>query len=129
MDSSDTYEKMNRILIIDDEKSNLMYLNSLLSPEFTLYMARDGAEAIERANVYLPDLILLDILMPGMDGFEVLSTLKNSEKTRNIPVIFVTGLSGDEDRIKGLELGAADYITKPFDDETVLQCITNHLEI
>jgi len=119
----------NKILIVDDEKSNLLYLNALLGEEYTLYIARDGAEALSRAGTYSPDLILLDIIMPGMDGYEVLAELKKAENTRQIPVIFITGLSGSEDERKGLILGAADYITKPFSDAIVQLRIRNQLKI
>ena len=119
----------NIILIVDDDKANLLYLNNLLGEEFTLYMARDGKEAIEKAGKYRPDLILLDIIMPGMDGYEVLSVLKSSEKTQEIPVIFITGLSSNEDETKGLTLGAEDYISKPFNNTIVLLRIRNQLKI
>ena len=119
----------NRILIVDDEKTNLMYLNNLLGTEYTLYMARGGKEAIEIANEYVPDLILLDIVMPEMDGYEVLSVLKKTEKTRKIPIIFITGLTSNEDETKGLEKGADDYINKPFLDAIVQLRIRNQLKI
>ena len=119
----------NKILIIDDEKPNLMYLNNLLGEEYILYMARDGVEAIDRANEYLPDLILLDIIMPGLNGYEVLAALRGGEKTQRIPVIFTTGLSSSEDETKGLILGADDYISKPFHDSIVQLRIRNQLKI
>ena len=119
----------NRILIVDDEKQNLLYMNKLLGEEYTLYMARDGAEAIEIANEHVPDLILLDIIMPGMDGYEVLSVLKKTEKTKNIPIIFITGLNSNEDQTKGLEKGADDYINKPFLNTLVKLRIKNQLKI
>ena len=119
----------NRILIVDDEKSNLMYLNSLLGAEYTLYITRSGAEAIERANECVPDLILLDIIMPEMDGYEVLSELKKGEKTKEVPVIFITGLTSTKDETKGLEMGADDYISKPFQDEIVRLRIRNQLKL
>ena len=119
----------NKILIIDDEKSNLIYLNSLLGTEYSLYMAREGVEAIERANECLPDLILLDIIMPGMSGYEILEALKRGEKTQGIPVIFTTGLSSNEDETKGLIMGADDYVSKPFNDAIVQLRIRNQLKI
>ena len=114
---------------MDDEKSNLMYLNHLLGKEYRINIARDGAEAVEMAGRYLPDLILLDIVMPGMDGYEVLSLLKKSEKTQDIPVIFITGLSSNEEETKGLVLGADDYISKPFIDDIVQLRVKNQLKI
>jgi signal transduction histidine kinase len=104
----------NSILIVDDEYINLEILNSILSPDYTIYMTKSGSSAIEMANKYVPDLILLDIIMSDMDGYEVLKKLKKSEKTQNIPVIFITGLTDSEDEEKGLALDAADFIHKPF---------------
>ena len=119
----------NKILIVDDDRANLMYLDNLLSADHELHIAKDGAQALKRADEYIPDLILLDIVMPGLSGYEVLSELKKSEKTRDIPVIFITGLDTDEDEMKGLELGADDYIGKPFHDAIVRLRIRNQLKI
>ena len=119
----------NSILIVDDEKSNLMVLNRMLSRYYTLYMARNGIEAVKLANEYKPDLVLLDIVMPGMGGYEVLSELKKSEHTKEIPVILITGLGGSDDEIKGLVFGADDYISKPFVDMIVKLRIKNQLKI
>jgi CheY-like chemotaxis protein len=116
------------ILIVDDVKSNLMLLYSILKGEYTVLVARNGPEAIERANEFIPDLILLDVLMPGMDGYSVLTELKNSGKTQHIPVIFITGLNDPDDEEKGLSLGAVDYINKPFDTAIVKQLIQRHLK-
>ena len=123
------YPIKNTILIVDDEKSNLLVLNDILGADYTLFMARGGLEAIERVNEYLPDLILLDILMPDMNGYEVLSELKKSEKTQDIPVIFITGLSGSDDEVEGLTLGAVDYISKPFIPEIVKLRVQNQIKI
>ena len=119
----------NSILIVDDEKSNLLVLNGILNQDYTLYLARDGKEALERANEYMPDLILLDILMPGMDGYETLEKLKSSHKTKDIPIIFITGLSNVEDQVKGLGCDVADYITKPFSRQIITLRIRNHMKI
>ena len=119
----------SKILIIDDDRNNLMYLDNLLGTEYALYMAKDGVQALRRADEYIPDLILLDIIMPGMNGYEVLTELKKSERTREIPVIFITGLGSDADEAKGLELGADDYISKPFNDAIVKVRIRNQLKI
>jgi len=123
-----TQEK-SKILIVDDDRANLMYLDNLLSEESTLHMAKNGMQALKRADEHMPDLILLDILMPEMNGYEVLSELKKSERTRNIPVIFITGLNTYEDEMRGLELGADDYIFKPFNDAIVRLRIRNRLNI
>ena len=119
----------NSILIVDDEKSNILYLDRILSADYEIYTAKDGEGAIELANEFLPDLILLDIIMPRMDGYEVFEVLRASERTKNIPVIFITGLSGSEDETRGLALGAEDYIGKPFNDEIVWLRVKNQLKI
>ena len=119
----------NSILIADDEKSNLMVLTHLLNREYTIYTARDGKDAINKSKKLLPDIILLDILMPEMNGYEVLSALKNSEETREIPVIFITGLDSREDEEKGLALMAADYISKPFRAAIVKLRVGNQMQI
>jgi diguanylate cyclase (GGDEF)-like protein len=119
----------NRVLIVDDESTNIIALTRILSAEYTVYAATDGQDAIETAREYLPDVILLDILMPDMDGYEVLSILKNDEKTREIPVIFVTGLGSSDDEERGLDLGAADYIIKPFTPTIVRLRVRNLIKM
>ena len=104
----------NSVLIVDDEKANCIAIAQILKNEYTVYVSTDGYEAIEVAKKTQPDVILLDILMPELDGYAVIKILKNSFETKNIPVIFVTGLTTDEDEEKGLTLGAEDYINKPF---------------
>jgi diguanylate cyclase (GGDEF)-like protein len=104
----------NTILVVDDEKANIMTLTHILSDDYTIYAANNGKYAIELAKKHLPDIILLDIIMPDLDGYEVLSILKDTYETKNIPVIFITGLSSSEDEERGLSLGAEDYISKPF---------------
>lgn len=110
-----TAPDQNCILIVDDEPENIWPLVESLEKEFTVFCAVNGKEALDIAmSDPVPDLILLDIIMPGMDGYQVLSRLKADEKTRRIPVIFVTGRTDEAEEIKGIELGAQDYITKPF---------------
>ena len=116
-----------RLLIVDDVKSNIMVLYNILKSDYTILVAKSGLEAIERANEYIPDLILLDIIMPEMDGYAVLAALKESDKTQNIPVIFTTGLSEPNDKEKGLSLGAVDYFCKPFDAAIVKQKVQSHI--
>ena len=107
--------ELNRsVLVVDDEKINLNVMNHTLHQEYTIYSAKNGMTALELANEHLPDLILLDIVMPDMDGYEVISRLKASERTKDIPVIFITGLSDSEDMEKGIALGAVDFVTKPL---------------
>ena len=119
----------NSVLIVDDENMNMFALTHMLRPEYTVYAAKNGQSAIRIAKKQQPDVILLDILMPEMDGYEVLSELKSDEETRKIPVIFISGLINPEDEKKGLELGAADYISKPFNAETVRMKIHNQIQI
>jgi len=119
----------NRILVVDDEKTNIEILSSILSPEYTVYMTKTGFGAIELASKHSPDLILLDILMPDMDGFEVLSALKASEETQDIPIIFITGLDSVKDEERGLSLGAADFIHKPFSNSIVQSRVRNQIQL
>jgi len=119
----------NSILIIDDETSNLMSLNNILCADYSVYVAKGGQEALKKARELLPDLILLDVIMPDMDGYEVLTELKTFEMTQNIPVIFITGLDSNEDEEKGLALDAADYITKPFSAAIVKLRVGNQIKL
>jgi diguanylate cyclase (GGDEF)-like protein len=122
-------KQKNSILIVDDEIPNLVVLSRILGSEYTIYTAKNGEEALEKAREYTPDLILLDIVMPGIDGYEVLNVLKNTQETRRIPVIFITGLSSREDEEKGLSLDAADYISKPFSAKIVRLRVRNQIQI
>jgi diguanylate cyclase (GGDEF)-like protein len=119
----------NSVLIVDDENSNIMALTHILSPVYTVYAAKNGRKAIEAAEKYLPDVVLLDIIMPEMDGYAVMSSLKNSEKTRDIPVIFITGLGNADDEEKGLNMGAADYISKPFSPAIIKLRVKNQIKM
>ena len=124
-----TEDKKNSVLIVDDEYMNIIALTDILSSDYTIYAVKDGSDAVEYAEEYVPDVILLDILMPEFDGYQVLAALKGSEKTQNIPVIFVTGLNDPSDEEKGLSLGAGDYITKPFRPAIVKLRINKLLQI
>jgi diguanylate cyclase (GGDEF)-like protein len=119
----------NCLLIVDDERSNILALTHILSPDYTIYAAKNGRDAVEAAHAYLPDMILLDIVMPEMDGYEVITLLKGSERTRSIPVIFITGLNAAWDEEKGLYLGAVDYISKPFSTTIVKLRVQNQLQM
>jgi len=121
--------KKRGVLIIDDERYNISALKIILSPEYTVYASINGKDAIETAEEFMPDIILLDVLMPDMDGYDVITILKASEKTRDIPVIFITGLDNIEAEIKGLALGAADYILKPFHPAIVKLRVQNQLQL
>ena len=118
-----------KILIVDDAETNLMILSNLLAEEGEIISATDGAQAIALAEADLPDLILLDVSMPGMDGYEVCRRLKSDIRTRDIPIVFVTGRTEDNDQEKGLSLGAIDYILKPYSPLIVLARIRNHLAL
>ncbi|MCL2069216.1 MAG: response regulator, partial [Oscillospiraceae bacterium] len=107
------------ILIVDDDIYNIQILSRILKDDYRIFAVTNGQEAIEEANKRLPDVILLDIVMSGMDGYTAISLLKESEKTKDIPVIFITSLTGYDEEEKGLALGAADYITKPFSPSVV----------
>jgi len=107
------------VLIVDDEKSNIIALTHFLRDEYSVFVTRDSRDAAEMAEEHMPDVILLDILMPEMDGYEVITQLKQQEKTKNIPVVFISGLTTPEAMAKGLSLGAADYIPKPFESSVV----------
>jgi len=117
------------ILITDDEKNNLDILGNILSPNYNLLISRNGVRAIDLAIEHKPDLILLDVLMPEMSGFDVISKLRENEVTAKIPVIFITGLTGTEDEEKGFFLGAVDYITKPFHRSIVMARVNTHIKI
>ena len=117
------------VLIVDDVAENIQVLMGSLRGDFALLPARNGQRAIELATEKQPDIILLDIMMPEMDGYEVCRRLKAQDKTRLIPIIFVTAMSDDADEAKGLELGAVDYVTKPFNPDLVKARVRNHIEL
>lgn len=118
-----------KILIIDDTAANIQIMHAVLGTTYQTFFATNGREGIKMARQELPDLILLDVTMPEMDGYEVCRELKAEALTRRIPVIFITTMSEVEDEMKGLELGAIDYITKPFSPPIVTARIKNHLEL
>ncbi|HEY9847415.1 MAG TPA: response regulator, partial [Candidatus Caenarcaniphilales bacterium] len=127
--SNDTTDKSN-ILIVDDTPTNLEVLfHCLGNAGFKVLVARDGESAIQKVEYASPDLILLDVLMPGIDGFETCRRLKANPSTKNIPVIFMTALTETVDKVAGLNLGAVDYITKPLQHEEVLARIKLHLSL
>jgi len=119
----------NSILIVDDEPLNIRILRDILSPEYRIYMATNGSSALDITDKYMPDLILLDIVMPKISGFDVLEKLKASEKTKGIPVIIITGLESVEDEEKGLALDAADFIHKPFSVNIVKSRVRHQIQI
>ena len=120
---------MKNILIIEDTPIQIRILDRILSPVYQIRAATNGKKGIELALKYPIDLILLDILMDDMSGYEVLEVLKSSEKTCNIPVIFITSMDSSKDEVKGLSSGAVDYITKPFVDEVVRLRVDLHMQL
>lgn len=122
-------DKMSKVLIVDDMSENISVLTNVLD-DMICQAAKTGAKALEIARTTpCPDIILLDIMMPEMDGYQVIEALKSDEKTRDIPVIFLTALADAADETYGFELGAVDYITKPVSPPVVRARVKNHLEL
>ncbi|WP_442948619.1 hybrid sensor histidine kinase/response regulator [Nostoc sp.] len=127
---ADSLSKPIHILLVDDNPNNLKVLSEMIQGYgWKALMATNGESAIEQTEYALPDLILLDVMMPGIDGFETCRRLKANPITQNIPVIFMTALSDSKDKVKGLEIGAVDYVTKPFQQEEVIARLKLHLKI
>ena len=124
-----TESKTNSVLIVDDANTNIIALTDILKSEYTIYAAKNGQKAVELAEEFMPDVILLDIVMPEMDGYETIKVLKKSEKTQDIPVIFISGLDKETNEEKGLALGAADYISKPFSPSVVRLRVKYQMEM
>jgi len=129
--SSNLFSQSMRILLVDDNPNNLKVLSEAIQGYgWKALIAIDGESAIEQVQYAAPDLIVLDVMMPGgIDGFETCRRLKTNSTTQNIPVIFMTALSDSIDKVKGLEIGAVDYITKPFQQEEVIARLKLHLKI
>lgn len=121
--------RKQRILIVEDVRLNAQILVNVLQDEYELRVASNGLEALAMVKEQMPDLILLDIIMPEMDGYAVCAELQSDSKTRDIPILFLTALEGDQNEAYGLELGAMDYIRKPFSVPIVKTKIRNHLEL
>ncbi|WP_208278765.1 diguanylate cyclase domain-containing protein [Massilia oculi] len=118
-----------KVLVADDDAINREVLGELLKPEYTVLLARNGDQTLERAARHLPDLILLDVMMPDMDGYEVLRRLRADPQTAHISVIFISGLDRPEDEASGLKMGASDYIVKPFNQTVVMARVALHLQV
>lgn len=116
------------ILIVDDEPTNIEILSAALDEDYEIYFATSGPDALDVMQSVLPDMILLDVLMPGMDGYEVCRRLKEDDLLRDVPVVFTTALDEEHAQLKGLDLGAIDYITKPISAPIVRARIRNHIE-
>lgn len=123
-------QKSNKsILVVDDEPTNLRVLNQILNDSYKLIFAKSGQEALRLIEKEAPDLILLDVMMPGMTGYEVCEYLKQQNQYKSIPIIFITALNDAEDEAKGLTLGAVDYISKPVSPAVVKARVKTHLSL
>ncbi len=122
-------DEQKKILIVDDAPINIQVLNEVLKGEHRIFFATSGRDALTIANSTHPDLILLDIMMPEMDGYEVCRILKADPSLKDIPVIFITAMSQEKDERAGFEVGAVDYITKPFNPNIVRLRVRNQLEM
>ena len=117
------------VLVVDDTPGNLSLMSDLLRPDYKVKLAPTGERALQIVAAEKPDLILLDIMMPDMDGYEVLRRLQFNPETEDIPVIFLTAMSATDDETVGLELGAVDYITKPVNPAINMARVRNHLQL
>ncbi|HZA29856.1 MAG TPA: response regulator, partial [Gammaproteobacteria bacterium] len=125
-----TPDRKPLVLMVDDTPANLNVLFDLLTAHgLEVSVAEDGESALQQVDYVRPDLILLDVLMPTMDGFTTCQRLKGRPDTRGIPIIFMSALTDTVDKVKGFALGAVDYITKPFQQEEVLVRIRTHLAL
>ena len=114
------------VLIVDDVPTNVMLVQAILKKEgYTLLTANSGKKALEMTDAHNPNLILLDIMMPEMDGFEVLQRLKENPKTNHIPVIIMSALSDMQSVVRGYQLGAVEYVTKPFQREELVKRVAH----
>jgi len=124
-------ENNNVILIVDDIEINRIILREILQDDYEIIEAADGSEALKVLfeDKIIPTAVLLDIIMPGIDGFQVLDKIKSSDETKNIPVLFITAADSDETESRGLKSGAADYVTKPFNHDVVRARVDNHVSL
>lgn len=129
LDPQRLLNKRSRVLVVDDQITNIQLLNHILQEHYDVSMARSGEQAITLCQRLKPDLLLLDIVMPDIDGFEVCRRLKSSPLTRDIPIIFVTGSDAGDDETRALAAGAVDFITKPLRAPSVLARVKTHLTL
>ncbi|MDX8398802.1 MAG: response regulator [Gallionellaceae bacterium] len=125
---SDDYIRL-KVMVVDDTAINLELMNKMLSADYDLQLVNSGKKAIELAEASPPDLILLDIVMPELDGFEVCRHLKDNPKTSHVPIIFITAKNEIEDEKLGFELGASDFIHKPVSAPILAARVKTHLRI
>lgn len=119
----------SEVLIVDDESVNLVLISELLTESYTIHQANDGSQALQLLTKIKPDLILLDIMMPGIDGYEVCQRIQSNPLTKNIPIIFLTAKTEYSDIVKGFECGGVDYITKPFNMEELSARVSTHIQL
>jgi DNA-binding response OmpR family regulator len=120
--------KEESILIVDDELLNAEFLEATLKKQYRVHTSRDGLDALRQVEAQAPDLILLDVIMPGMNGFQVARTIKADERYASIPIIFLTAQDSFESEMEGLDAGGIDYLTKPFNLRLLKLRVHNHLE-
>ena len=118
-----------KLLVVDDQRINILVLNELFRNDCEVFMATNGEQALQICRAQLPDLVLLDVQMDGIDGFEVCRRLKADAESRNIPVIFITAQGGEADEVRGLQLGAVDFIAKPINPVIVRARVQTHLTL
>jgi putative two-component system response regulator len=119
----------SKILVVDDEPANLNLMRQILKNDYDLAFAKSGADAFTNMAKQVPDLVLLDVMMPGMDGYEVCKGIKADPRLNEVPVIFCTAMSDEADEVQGFKLGAADYLTKPVRPAVVLARVRTHLAL
>ncbi len=123
-------DKKKRILIVDDDPVNMQLLEDLLNENgYRVDASSDGKSALEFIENESPDLILLDVMMPGLDGYEICEKLKSNIETKHIPVIFLTAKNDVEDVVRGFKVGGVDYVSKPFNSEELIARVNTHIEI
>ncbi len=123
-------EQADKVLIVDDDPINRQLLMGILGKQnYVLSEAHNGVEAVSMAREIKPDIILLDIMMPGKDGFDVCKELKQDEAFAAVPIVFLSTLAEVDQKMKALKLGAVDYLTKPFNPEEVMVRVENHLKM
>jgi len=126
---TESRKKNPLILIVDDVPKNIQILGMILGKDYRIVVAMNGPAALKQVEKVLPDLILLDVMMPDMDGFETCARLKSSPRTKDIPVIFLTARNEAEDIVKGFEIGAADYLSKPFNANELMVRVRTHIDL
>ena len=129
IDQEPVAQEKDILLVVEDSPDMREYIRGALEPDYTVIEAKDGEEGLRLAGEIVPDLIICDIMMPGLDGFEVCRALKSDIATSHIPVILLTAKAAEENVIRGLETGAADYITKPFSTKILCARIKNLIDL